>query len=198
MDRLNQVSTYFNEKERRRLENKVKESKSGLPEMTLDEIKLNCLENNGYETPELNDKLYLHFRGFKKIENLELYTGCKSIWLDSNGFEFIENLSALVELRCLYLSKNLIGKIEGLNSLINLTILDLSNNRISMIENLSCCPSLQTVNVAHNALSTVESITHFKDCPSITNIDMTNNRLCADEAFFSSHPKFPICGDIVY
>ena len=157
----------------------------------MDEIKLNCLENNGYETPELNDKLYLHFRGFKKIENLNLYVGCKSIWLDSNGFEKIENLSALVELRCLYLAKNLITKIEGLEKLINLTILDLSNNRISIIENLSCCPSLQTVNLSHNSLSSIESIAHFKECVSITNIDLTNNRLSADEGFFELISSFP-------
>lgn len=77
----------------------------------IDEIKLSCLENNGYETPELNDKIYLHFRGFRKIENLESYKGCKSIWLDSNGFDKIENLENLTELRCLYLAKNLISKI---------------------------------------------------------------------------------------
>lgn len=45
MDRLNQVSAYFNEKERRRLETKVKESKSGLPEMTV-RIQKNIIQIN--------------------------------------------------------------------------------------------------------------------------------------------------------
>jgi len=75
MDRLDKLNQYFNEKEKKRLQSLSAVNTGGLPEMTRDELKLACLENNGYETPELNDKLYLHFRGFKKIENLDEYTG---------------------------------------------------------------------------------------------------------------------------
>jgi hypothetical protein len=35
MEQLNRVASYFNEKERKRLENKVKESFLGIPEMTV-------------------------------------------------------------------------------------------------------------------------------------------------------------------
>ena len=139
----------------------------------------------GYETPELNEKIYLHFRGFKKIENLDLYTNCKAIWLDSNGFSDIENMQCLEQLRCLYLSKNLISKIQGLCNLRDLSILDLSNNRLNYIENLSCCPVLQTVNVSRNFLATPISIKHFQDCLALQNIDMTNNKLDCDEEFIT-------------
>lgn len=63
---------------------------SGLPEMNATTLKLAALENGGYETPELNDKLYLHFKGYRRIENLGEYTGLVSVWLDSNGFDKIE------------------------------------------------------------------------------------------------------------
>lgn len=184
MDRLKGLDSYFKTKERNRLDKIRSESAVGLPEMTLDEIRQSCRENNGYETPELNDKLYLHFRGFKKIENLESFTGCKALWLDSNGFEHIEGLDMLTELRCLYLAKNLIADIRGLDCLRNLVTLDLSNNRLTKIEGLSCCPLLETVNVSRNALATPESIVHFQQCPELKNIDLTNNRLeCLEELF---------------
>lgn len=191
MERLDRLSAYFNEREKKRLETKTKEANNGVPEMSVDEIRLTCLQNNGYETPELNDKLYLHFRGFRRIEHLDAYTGCKSIWLDSNGFDKIENLDALKELRCLYLSKNLIRKVEGLSSLVNLTILDLSYNRLTHLENLSCCPALQTLNVSYNSLSTVHSIRHLEGCQALTNIDITNNRLENNEEFITFLPTIP-------
>lgn len=60
-----------------------------------------------------------------------------------------------------------------------------------MVENLSCCPSLQTVNLSHNALVTPASISHFVECPSITNIDITNNKLEANEEFLEIFKLIP-------
>jgi dynein assembly factor 1, axonemal len=193
MERLEQLSQYFKDKERKKLNEAVSATRNinGLPEMSLQEIKLSCMENNGYETPELNDKLYLHFRGFKKIENLEAYTNCKAIWLDSNGFEHIEGLGHLTELRCLYLSKNLIRRIEGLENLQNLVMIDLSNNRLTKLEGLSQCINLSTLNVSRNALSNAESISHLLDCPSLLNLDITNNTLEAEEAVFDVLVSLP-------
>jgi len=184
MDRLDQLSSYFKERERKKVESIVRENnKSGIPEMSPLEIRLSCLENNGYESPELNDKLYLHFKGFRKIQNLENYTGCKAIWLDSNGIDSIEGLNTLVELRCLYLAKNLISKIDGLKNLQQLVVLDLSYNRLTMLENLSCCPSLQTINLARNALGSAASIEHLTECKALQTIDLTNNQLQGEEIF---------------
>ena len=176
-NRLDQIASYFNEKERRRLEEIARNSAGGLPEMTEDEVRLSCLQNDGYDSPELNDKLYLHFKGYKKIENLDKYTGCKAIWLDSNGLQRIEGLNMLVNLRCLYLAKNLITKIEGLDTLVHLTSIDLSNNRITCVENLSQCTSLQTLNLSRNALTDTASLQHLTHCHSIDNLDLTHNAI---------------------
>ena len=47
------------------------------------------------------------------------------------------------------------------------------------------------MNFAHNALNTPASISHLVECPSITNIDITNNRLEADEEFFDVLKAIP-------
>lgn len=185
------MTKFFNEKERSRLNASKEESGTGLPEMTKEEIRLTCLENDGYDSPELNDKLYLHFRGFKRIENLEEYTACKALWLDSNGIDTIENLEALVELRCLYLGKNLISNVSGLSTLQHLSTIDLSYNRITMVMGLSSCPNLQSVNLSRNALTDAASIAHLADCPALQSLDLTHNRLAGEEILgvLASIPK---------
>jgi dynein assembly factor 1 len=54
-----------------------------------------CEEHGQYMTPNLNSELYLHFKGFQYIENLDAYTGLKTLWLESNGIKKISGLESL-------------------------------------------------------------------------------------------------------
>jgi dynein assembly factor 1 len=56
-----------------------------------------------YCTPELNDSLYLHYKGFIKLENLEQFTELKVLYCEGNCIERIENLDNCKNIRCLYL-----------------------------------------------------------------------------------------------
>lgn len=103
----------------RELERYRKAHATHLPRMTADALRAACLSNNGYETPELNDKLFLHFKGYREIEGLERYTGLRCLWLESNGIDRIQGLDAQTELRTLFLHQNLIARIENLEHLVH-------------------------------------------------------------------------------
>lgn len=55
--------------------------------------------------------------------------------------------------------------------------LDLSQNRIESAGGLSCLPSLHTLNLAKNALGDAGAVSPLSECPSLTNLDVTGNRL---------------------
>ena len=146
-------------------------------EMSKEAIKKICKDVGLYNTPEINDKLYLHYKGFQSIQNLDQYIGVKALWLEGNGLAKVEGLENLTQLRTLYLHENIIENIEGLDTLIELDSINLSKNFIKKIQNLSHLKKLTSLNLSHNHLSTYENIEHIVLIPSIQTLDLQSNKL---------------------
>jgi dynein assembly factor 1, axonemal len=148
-----------------------------MTEMTVKVLKDLCKEHKLYTTPSINDKLYLHYRGFHSIQNLEAYTGLKALWLEGNGFSRIEGLNHLIQLRTLYLHENIIEKIEGLDQLVELDSLNLSKNFIKKVENISSLKKLTSLNLANNHLTTAADIVEVLELPALQTLDLQHNHL---------------------
>ncbi|KAK1947444.1 Dynein assembly factor 1 [Phytophthora citrophthora] len=140
-------------------------------------LKKLCRDNDLYMTPSINDRLYLHYKGFRSIKNLEEYTGLKVLWLEGNGLPRIEGLEHQKELRTLYLHENLIYKIEGLESQLLLDTLNLSQNQISCIENLGHLKQLTSLALKSNYLTSAKDIAHVLEVPSLSVLDIQSNRI---------------------
>lgn len=106
-------------------------------EMTKAKLKELARKDGLYSTPYLNDKLFLHYKGFQEIANLEEYTGLKVLWLEGNGLHEIKGLENQRELTTLYLHENVIETIQGLDACTELDTINLSKNMIHSLSGLS-------------------------------------------------------------
>ena len=134
-----------------------------------------CYYNGGYDSPKLNVNLYLHFQGFRKIQNLDSFTNLQVLYLENNSINKIEGLDKLVNLTCLYLQNNYICEIENLEHNTKLSILNLSNNKIQSIPNISYLEQLDNFYLSKNSLSTIQDLEGLLQLKSLSLLDIQNN-----------------------
>ena len=76
--------------------------------MTEENLKLLCLHDNLYEYPEMNNKIYLHFKLIEKVEGLDNFVNLRTLYLENNVIKRITGLEKLVNLEFLFLQNNLL------------------------------------------------------------------------------------------
>jgi len=146
--------------------------------MTIESIRESCVANGGYRTACLNEKLYLHFKGYVKIENLEEFTAARCIWLEANGLQTIENLEPCKDtLRQLFIQQNCIREMSGLQELTNLGAINLSENFVKKVDHLKSLTGLNTLQLSQNNIETYDDLIGLRDCPSISSLELNKNKI---------------------
>lgn len=70
-----------------------------------------------YRTPELNEKLFLHYHGFSYLKNMSQFVNLKCLYFEGNGCRSMKGLEKNLEMRSLFLQENIIEKMEGMDTL---------------------------------------------------------------------------------
>ena len=148
---------------------------NGFRIITEDFCKKLCHYNGGYDSPKLNVNLYLHFQGFRKIQNLDSFTNLQVLYLENNSIGKIEGLDKLTNLTCLYLQNNYIKEIENLEQNTKLSILNLSNNKIQNIPDMSYLDKLDNFYISKNSLSNIKNLEGLLYLKSLSLLDIQNN-----------------------
>lgn len=136
-----------------------------------------------FRTPELNEKLYLHYKGFSYMKNLSQFKELKCLYFEGNGCRSLLGLENNLELRCLFIQENVIETIEGLDNLKELRQMSLADNMIKIIgDGLEHCDRLDSLYLKHNRLGKDErgdvfSLSGLLKCPSLTTIDISHNSI---------------------
>lgn len=169
------------QEERNRLEDEF-HSKLGMggTDMTKQELRklIDSDRRMYYRTEELNDKLYIHYKGWRELKSLEGWTGLKTLYGECNAFSQITGLQTCTQLRSLFLQENCISRISGLETLSQLWSLNLSSNFIERIEGLEGCKGLNTLIIAknkigHGGIADVEALADT----NLNSVDIQDNRI---------------------
>ncbi|CAK8993646.1 unnamed protein product [Durusdinium trenchii] len=152
----------------------------GATDMTKEELKklIDSDRRMYYRSEELNDKLFIQYKGWKELKNLEGWTGLRALYGECNAFDRISGLSSCRNLRSLFLQENCIKKIEGLEGCPLLWNLNLNNNFIERIEGLSHLRSLNTLTIQRNKIgfSGVDDLVHLVET-TISTLDVQDNKI---------------------
>ena len=146
-----------------------------------------------YRTFELNEKLYFHYKGFERIENMNLFPDLKCLYWEGNCVQKISGLESNTELLSLYLQENMIRKIEGLSTLSKLHTLQLQDNQICTIEGLQFCVNLDSLYLKNNRIGQngLSDLMGLLECPSLVCLDIQNNRVADAEVMEEVIMKMP-------
>lgn len=163
----------------------LERTEAGCLVMSEANLKQICETDGLYEYPEMNKKIYLHYKVIEHIASLDKYVNLKALYLENNVISRIQGLDALGQLENLFLHNNMIRKIENLEKLKELKILNLTNNNIFVVEGLAELPQLQNITLTKNYLSDFASLEHFGQCSlTLTSIDIAENKVEPDERLF--------------
>lgn len=140
-----------------------------------------CQRHDGYRTPSVNDKLYLHQQGFRRMnpEVLKEFTGIKMLWLQANGLEKLEGMESMSILRNVAAHENCIEKIEGFEQNAELDSINLNRNFIKKVEGFERNQNLTSINLGNNAVGpdkeSYEAVA--QNLPKLQTLDLQANKI---------------------